>query len=341
MLDLLVIGGGPAGLATALHARRSGLTVAVVEARPAPIDKACGEGLMPPAVRALANLDVRPNGLPFRGICYRDSRRYPERCAVADFADGRGLAVRRTELHAALSQAVSRAGVDVVEGKVSEIDQTEAAVSASGLSARYLVAADGLHSTVRRSLGLDRPVAAARWGVRAHFACAPWSERVEVYWAPSAEAYVTPIGPDCVGVAVLGSERRPFAARLQAFPSLAERLPARSATAVRGAGPFRQRAAARTAGRVLLVGDSAGYVDALTGEGLSMAFACAQAAVRRIGEGRVDRYERDYRAITRRYRVITTTLLAAAEQPVLRRAIVPLAERVPWLFRAAVNQLAR
>jgi flavin-dependent dehydrogenase len=207
--------------------------------------------------------------------------------------------------------------------------------------ARYVIAADGLHSGLRRSLGLDRPTRRARWGVRTHFSCPPWTDRVEVHWAARSEAYVTPVGPDCVGVAILGSERGPFAARLADFPALCERLPKQSATAVRGAGPLRQKSAATVVGRVLFVGDSAGYVDALTGEGISMAFASARAAVARIAEERPDRYARDHRAITRRYRLITTTLLAAAEQPLLRRGIVPLAAGVPGLFAACVDQLAR
>jgi flavin-dependent dehydrogenase len=337
MWDVLVVGGGPAGLASGLYARRSGLSVAVVEARHTPIDKACGEGLMPPAVRALDDLGIRPNGRSFRGICYRSGRH----SAVADFAAGDGLAVRRTELQTNLHTAAVDAGVELIQQQAHEVRTDGAHASVDGIAARYVIAADGLHSHTRRSLGLDRPTRAARWGVRAHFACAPWTDRVEVHWAAAGEAYVTPVAPDCVGVAVLGGDRRPFAERLHDFPTLVDHLPAGPASSVRGAGPLHQRARARVAGRVLLVGDSAGYLDALTGEGLSMAFACARAAIERIVEERPGRYERDYRVITRRYRLITKALLGAAGQPLLRRGIVPLAERAPWLFAAAVNQLAR
>ena len=72
MRDLLVAGGGPVGLATALYAHRAGLEVAVLEPRPAPIDKACGEGLMPAAVQALAGLGIQPPGRPLRGVRYLD-----------------------------------------------------------------------------------------------------------------------------------------------------------------------------------------------------------------------------------------------------------------------------
>jgi flavin-dependent dehydrogenase len=162
-----------------------------------------------------------------------------------------------------------------------------------------------------------------------------------VHWAPVGEAYVTPVGPDCVGVALLGTGQASYAERLAAFPELAARLPAHPVDGIRAAGPLRQRVIRRVRGRVLLVGDAAGYVDALTGEGLAIGFACAQALVGRLVEGRAERYEHDYRALTRRYQLITTSLLAAAGRPALRARIVPLAERAPWLFASAVRQLAR
>ncbi len=219
-------------------------------------------------------------GMPFRGIRYTDG----SRSAVASFRSGTGLGVRRTSLHAALLEAAVAAGVRVEVGRVRSVTQSSSSVTAGGFTARYLVAADGLHSTVRRLVGVPAaPGARRRWGVRAHFAVAPWSDVVEVHWAREAEAYVTPVGPSCVGVAVLGSRQAPYSDLLAPFPSLAAL--GSPAGPVRAAGPLRQDVARRVAGRVLLVGDAAGYLDALTGEGLALSFRCAAAAVERIVAG--------------------------------------------------------
>ncbi|MFE4086064.1 NAD(P)/FAD-dependent oxidoreductase [Streptomyces albogriseolus] len=337
--DLLVVGGGPAGLATALHAARAGLDTVVAEPRPAPVDKACGEGLMPGAVRALTALGLHAPGHPLAGIRYVQGP-----CRVeAPFRRGQGLGVRRTDLHALLHRAVLDAGVPVLPLRVDGVRQEADGVTVpgAGLRARWLVAADGLHSPVRRSLGLDRPARTApRYGLRRHYAVPPWTSHVEVHWGPDAEAYVTPLGPRLVGVALLTSRRAPYDTQLAGFPELAARLPPDTAvTPVRGAGPLRRRSRTRVHGRVLFVGDAAGYVDALTGEGVCLALAGARALVANLRRGTPGRYDTDWARATRRYRVLTELLVRTRQQPVLAPHIVPMAARLPRLFAAAVDAL--
>jgi flavin-dependent dehydrogenase len=337
--DLVVAGGGPVGLATALLAARAGLDVVVREPRTGVVDKACGEGLMPGAVQELARLGVRPHGHPLRGIRYLDGHRTAE----ADFRDGDGLGVRRTTLHASLLEAALAAGVEVLPGRVTSYEARTDRVLVDGEAARYLVGADGLHSTVRRLAGLaGEPDRRRRHGLRHHVSVTPWSPYVEVHWSEVGEAYVTPVGPDLVGVAVLTAHRLPLADLLPAFPRLGERLRgAPAASDVRGAGPLRQRVVARSRGRVLLVGDAAGYVDALTGEGLALGLAQARTAVDAVAAGDTSGYDAACRRIGRRHVLLTETLLAAARVPAARRRLVPAASRFPALFGAAVHQLAR
>ncbi|QNN53470.1 NAD(P)/FAD-dependent oxidoreductase [Nocardioides mesophilus] len=338
MTDLLVAGGGPAGLATALYAHHAGLDVTVWEPRPDVIDKACGEGLMPGALAALHDLGVDPAGHPLTGIRYVAG----EHRAEASFRGGPGRGVRRTTLHAALRDAVLDAGVEIARRGVSDVRQDADGMVVDGVRTRYLVAADGLHSPIRRSLGLDgRPSPVRRYGLRCHAERAPWTSHVEVHWAAAAEAYVTPVAADRVGIAVLTSGRGSFEEQLAGFPELRDRVAGHELGEVRGAGPLRQRVLRRVAGRVLLVGDASGYVDALTGEGIALGIAQARAAAAAVALDDPERYERQWHTITRRYRLLTTALLGASRWGPARRALVPAATLVPGVFAATVNTLAR
>lgn len=338
MIDLLVVGGGPAGLATAIHGAKAGLDVVVVERRSGPIDKACGEGLMPHTLRHLERLGVHPHGKPFHGISYREGNRHVE----APFSRGAGRGVRRTVLHGALLDAAASAGVRICHDEVGEISQDATSVRAGDWRARYLAAADGLHSPIRRSLGLERPSPGARrWGIRRHVRTAPWSDFVEVHWAPGAEAYVTPVADDCVGVAVLKSRRGGFDSHLAEFPGLRDRIEGLPHEPDRAAGPLRQRVSSRAAGRVLLVGDAAGYVDALTGEGLGLAFGAAELLVKSVVGQCPETYDRQWRQMTRRYRMLTAALLQASALPSVRSRIVPAAAAMPTIFTGVVNLLAQ
>ena len=369
MRDLLVVGGGPVGLATSLYAAQLGLEVTVLEPRLGPhpatavIDKACGEGLMPGAVTALAELGVDPVGMPFTGIRYVN-----EQCGVDEkrgaddkggpdtsFRTEPGRGVRRTALHQALLDAAETAGVEVAPLTASLLVQSEQCVSVAtraargsqgpALRARHVVAADGLHSPTRRALGLEAPARHSgrpRHGLRQHSGIPPWSDHVEVHWSDVGEAYVTPVARDVVGVAILSDRRAPFDDLLRSFPQLRERLDGASpASRVMGAGPFRQKAIRRVAGRVLLVGDASGYVDALTGEGIAVGIAQAREAVRAIAAGEPGAYEAAWRRVTWRSAALTHALVQATRPRVGRRLIVPAAEQLPGVFRWAVNELAR
>lgn len=339
MRDLVVAGGGPVGLATALLAARAGLDVMVHEPRRGPVDKACGEGLMPGAVVGLRELGVELRGRPIAGIRYIDGKRSVD----APFRHGAGMGVRRTTLHAALSEAVAAAGVKVDESPVKDVQDRGDHVLVEGVPARFLIAADGLHSPTRRTLGLEGTSRMPRrYAQRAHAAIAPWTDFVEVHWAPSGEAYVTPTADGQVGVAILTRQRgRDFHDLLADHPRLAERLDGASWGRVRGAGPLRQRSTARVRGNVFLVGDAAGYIDALTGEGIALGLAQAKAAIAAVVDGSPQRYERDWRRVTWQHDLMTAGLVTATRASFVRTGIVPAAQRLPSVFGWAVDQLAR
>ena len=164
---------------------------------------------------------------------------------------------------------------------------------------------------------------------------------IEVHYAGDAEIYITPVSSDTVGVAVLGPKGINLEQTIARVPELHTRLTgAAQASSLRGAGPFNYRVRRAQVGRVLLVGGAAGYVDAITGEGLRVGFAQAQEAIAAVRSGQPSSYPKRWRAVTREFRVLTRGLVVVASSP-LRGSIVPLARRAPRLFGSIVNHLAR
>lgn len=337
--DYAIVGGGPAGLSVAIEAALAGKRAVVVERCRGPVDKACGEGLMPPGVARLRAMGVEVpawGSHPFTGIRYVDG----DVVAEGSFPEGPGLGVRRLALSEAMRARAVALGTTILEGTealgwAEDAEGVTLETTRGPVRARWLVAADGLHSRVRKDAGIEAtPLATKgrRLGIRRHFTVTPWSDKVEVWWGDGVEAYVTPVGPERVGVAFLWSGGKgDHDSLLARFPALAARLgPPESA--VRGAGPFGVRVARRTRGRVLLVGDAAGYLDALTGEGLSLAWECAEALVKRTVAGEPAAYESDWARITRRHLLFTGLLLQVARRPWLRRRVVRALRRSPMGF---------
>lgn len=336
--DFAVAGGGPVGLGTAIYAAMQGCSVVLVERARGVVDKACGEGLMPPAVHLLRELGVTPPGHPFAGIRYVDGTTR----VAADFTEGPGLGVRRTALSAALLDRARSLPITLLhDTEVLGVTDDRLDTSRGPLQARWILAADGLHSRLRKVCGFG--LRRARWrrfGIRRHFRATP-ADRVEVHWADGVEAYVTPVADDTVGVAFLWSggkgDMETFLAR---FPDLRLGEPVDD---VRGAGPLEIHPTTQRRGRVLLVGDAAGYLDAITGEGVSLGLAAGQAAVRAALANRPETYPAAWRALTRRHRFLTGLLLHLAARPALRRTVLARLARHPGAMRTflAFNSGAR
>jgi flavin-dependent dehydrogenase len=234
-------------------------------------------------------------------------------------------------------------GTRFVVGRVETIAQDPTGVTGAGIRADWLFAADGLHSLMARQLGLALPATKARrrYGQRRHYAVEPWSDLIEVHWTRAGELYVTPTADGMVGVALLSRQGTHFEEAVAAAPELAGRIRgAEAVTALRGAGPFRQRTRARVAGRALLLGDASGYVDALTGEGIRIGLDQARAAVGAVTAGDPSAYEKEWERVTRDFRRLTGAVVRLAMSP-LRPAIVPIAKAAPGIFEGAVERLAR
>lgn len=362
IFDVAVVGGGPSGLAAAIAAAQQRLSVVVFEQRQGPPDKACGEGLLPPGALALERLGVLPH-LPvsaqraFRGIRFVQE---DGATAEAPLPGAGGLGVRRTALVAAMTDRARSLGV-VVQDRVAvatvarDGDRARVATSAGEATARIVVAADGLHSALRRGAGLDgAPGRRRRFAVRQHYRIRPWTDFVEVYVDALGEAVMTPVSDEVVNVNFVweqGTIEHPTLPSLaRRFPALLARLGnAPAASTVRGAGPMACRARRRTVDRMVLVGDAAGFIDSISADGLSIAFNSAlqlgpklpEIIARGATRTSLRAYEREARALFRGYWAVTNGLLWVARHRRLRSALIHFLGRHPTTCRTVTDAAMR
>ena len=343
-MDVAVLGGGPAGLAAALALGQRGCNVALYDAQHPPIDKACGEGLMPESVRLLNRLGIAldiEDGAELAGISFHDAS-----CAAhGAFSSGGGLGVRRTRLHSRMAARAAEMGV-VLHWGTSVRARGGSGFAAAGLPihADFFVIADGLCSTLAAAAGFrEQRCYSTRYASRQPFRCGPWSDTVEVHWGCREQLYITPVGENEVNVALLTSHRgRRVRDALPDFPEVARRLanaaPASTATStVRGAVTRTRRLRQVVRGNVALLGDASGSVDAITGEGLLSAFRQARALAAALAAGNLGRYATAHRQIARNPRRMARLLLLLDRHPQLQRHFIAALARQPESFAALVR----
>jgi flavin-dependent dehydrogenase len=293
-VEVLIIGGGPAGLAAAIAARSKGFEVAVADGAKPPIDKACGEGLMPDTLRALRKLGVtiRPGeGMTFRGIRFADTTTSVE----GRFPSTGGIGVRRTLLHEKLVARAEECGVSLLwNTPVSGVTEGGAIVGGERMTARWIVGADGISSRVRRWAGLEPSSRQKiRFAQARHYRREPWTDCMEIHWGRRSQAYVTPLGGDEICLALISrNPRMHLEEAWEEFPALANRfMDAEVSNVDRGAITMANTLDRVYEGNIVLTGDASGSVDAITGEGLCQSFAQALALADALESGDMESYQ--------------------------------------------------
>jgi flavin-dependent dehydrogenase len=333
--DVFVVGGGPAGLAAAIAARARGLRVIVADGAKPPITKACGEGLLPDALKALSELGVElreSDGRAFRGIRFEDDRA----SVSAGFPAGHGLGVRREILHHRMIERARDCGVRLLwNTPVMGFYEEGALACGNEVRARWIIGADGSRSRVRRWSGLENlGPRRSRFAFRVHYRLAPWSDFTEIYWNEEAQAYVTAVAEQEVCVVLISNRPNArFHEILTRFPKLASRLRSGvQASVERGAvtSMFELKRVHR--GNVALVGDASGSVDAITGEGLSLSFRQATALADALAADNLERYQKSHQLVFRRPRLMGSLLLLLDRRSGLRARTMRALEAAPQLF---------
>ncbi len=335
--DVFVIGGGPAGLAAGIAARQLGLRVAVADGARPPIDKACGEVLMPDATAAFQRLGLTvptsDAGL-LRGVRFLSSGLSAE----ADFPPGsRGISIRRIALHRIMIERADTLGVDLLwQTAVTGISRNAVRLGERTIRTRWIVGADGANSRVRRWANLDaHSRTGLRYAFRRHYRLRPWTDRMEIYWGEHSQGYATAVGNEevCVAVASHDPGLR-LEESLLAFPELGARLRgAEASSAERGSVSANRRLKQIWRGNVALIGDASGTVDAITGEGLGLSFSQAVVLANCLRSGNLAGYQAAHRRLARRPLLMARLMLTLDGRPRFQRRTLQAFRKHPEVFR--------
>jgi len=349
-LKIGIIGGGPAGLATAICLAEKGMDIILYEKSEFPVDKVCGEGIMPTGVEFLEKHGVidlidENDKKDFHGVRYiSDNAKILE----GKFKCGYGLGVKRTVLSSALHlRGLSFDNVKIFENNelvdIKRNDKKVVIEISNGETINeyefdYLIGCDGIRSKVRRLSALDnnKYIEYQRIGARVHYEIEPWSELVQVYWKDHIEAYITPVSNNTVQFAFLWDNK---AVKPQGkysldkdlnelFPELFDKVTGcKEFSKLRSVGPISVTSKDIFNNRVVLLGDAYMYLDGITGEGISTAFKEAECLADFIinhGHDFKKYYEQEVRRITNNYLRMTHMALLLSYYPLLRKFTFPL-----------------
>ena len=378
--DVLVVGGGPAGATAAFQIATRGIAVTLIDRASFPREKVCGESLSPGALARLAAIGMwtpqttdgssHRQSMPIRGMRLRSPRGVSFVGRYKDAEASPGLAIRRTVFDAELLESARRRGVRVIEGvEAINVEETRdgAVVSARStgtatrwrIEARRVIVADGRRSFLARQLGFIEPAetrhAGRRFAVRAH--CAGLTGLVDL-----AEMHVG-VGGYC-GLAPLSATEAnicyvlfrdrldigprsldaDFTREIARYPEIARRLEgAHLQGRPRVIGPLRLRSRRQARGNFLACGDTTGFLDPFTGEGIAHAIAsgvlgaeAVDSSLRGIPDA-FRHYESRIRSLRRIKGMAALILYGLVSRPALANSTSVAFSRMPSVANSVVR----
>ena len=254
----------------------------------------------------------------------------------ASFPAGHGLGIRRTKLHHLMIERAAAAGVHLLwQTVVTGLHADGVWLGTNLVRARWIVGADGAHSRVRQWAGLDDYVHhQQRFAFRRHYRISPWTNCMELHWGSNCQLYVTPVAPDEICVAAISRDPHlRLDAALAKFPAVAARLAGLERTSTeRGAVSATRKLRQVYRGRTALIGDASGGVDAITGEGLCLAFRQAILLSECFADGRLDPYQAGHRTLGRRPALMSWLMLTLESRDSFRQRVMQAFATQPRTF---------
>ena len=361
--DVVIVGAGPAGGACAIALARQNLKVALLEKRSLPGAKACGEGILPPGVHHLRDLGIlkyinTDECRPIKGIRYTINNL----SADATFSEGLGLGINRLILSKAILNTLKEyPNIKLIETEFNNYTHPLVhfgKAKSQSIKTDFLVGADGLRSTVRKSLSLKlKKPFFKRWAMTGHFAIEPWSPLVEIYLNHHIEAYITPTGPNEINVVLMwapddlppvkGPEL--FFSLLKYFPDLYNRLKNHSLShKAHAIGPFQHRPTKLfSSNHAALIGDAAGYIDPLSGEGINLGLYSGRLLAEVIGHNLktkqalraadLKHFQEKFLKHAAPHALLTYSLLYLQRQPRIFEKVVKYLDQHPRILRTLMS----
>jgi flavin-dependent dehydrogenase len=381
-VDVAIVGAGPAGSTLAVRLAREGLRVLLVDRAAFPRPKPCGEFISPECLPLLEEIGVAHGlreagahpvrGMALRGFGQQAEGRYGRRRPYAPGVAAHGFGLRREVFDALLLEhAGATPGVEVEEGfRVVELVRSPESGAVDGvegvdrsgrrrrIAARFVVGADGLRSRVAARLGARRR---RRWlrkiAMTTRFEGVAPRDGGELHVFPGGYFAACTVDRDLFSVNLVVDAARVrggrdglealFEERVRSVPTVRRRLhDARRVDPVTACGPFGTVTSRRTFDGAALVGDAAGYVDPMTGEGISYALIGSARLARHLVPA-LDRgdesaaslrgYEADYRRELKPRHRTSLLLQAGMRSPALTRGVVMSLRAIPGLFDRIVE----
>jgi flavin-dependent dehydrogenase len=299
---------------------------------------------MPPAIQALQQLGVQiPEASSLSGVKYFVGR---GQSAYAPFGRSHlAMGIRRRLLRQSMWLRAAELGVVIAEKTADKVSVSHQSVCVNQDTADYLCIASGAHSRVLKDVGLRlstrKKSQTQRFGLRRHVNVKPWSDCVEVYWRDHCELYVTPVSNKCVNIAILSWQPFQFDHILKLFPEVLAKIDGATwDDEASGRAPLLHRSSRVQSGRIFVAGDAALFLDAMTGEGNTLAIRSGMAVARAIMEGRPALYRWYWLQVVWRYWLLTAPVLLASRHLWMRNRLLNLVVGFPALLRIGVTFLS-